>query len=198
MHWRRMRAADLPAVERIAEFLHPDYPEHPAVFAERLALAPIGCWVLAVPAGQALAGYAVTHPWTGRGPPRLNALLGGVPRPAPAWHIHDVALLPAARGGGRGTAVLRQVLARALAAGCVRATLVAVAGKAGYWQRLGFRPAIPVEPITMASYGPGAVFMARPIIGRPGSSVDRPDRMPIPARRTRPLARWRGDRAGEA
>jgi len=176
MHWRRMNAADLPAVERIAEQLHPGYPEHPAVFAERLALAPGGCWVLAAPTGQTLLGYAVTHPWTGRGPPRLNALLGGVPRPAPAWHIHDVALLPAARGGGRAVSVLRRVLARALAAGCARATLVAIAGKSAYWQRLGFRPAVAADPPAMASYGPGATFMTR-AIARADAGAEVPTRM---------------------
>jgi len=183
-----MSAADLPAVERIAEQLHPDYPEHPAVFAERLALAPGGCWVLAAPAGQSLLGYAVTHPWTGRGPPKLNALLQGVPRPAPAWHVHDVALLPVARGGGRAASVLRRVLARALAAGCRHATLVAVAGKSTYWQRLGFRPAVAADPIAMASYGSGAVFMTRAIAGK-GTSAELPSRMARRHRALRPASR---------
>lgn len=158
-----MTGADLPEVERIAERVHPAHPEHPAVFRERLALAPAGCWVLA--SSEGLSGYAVTHPWTGRGPPRLNALLGGVPRPAPAWHVHDIALLPAARGSGRAAAVLRPLLLRAAAAGCGRATLVALAGKASYWRRLGFLPAIAADPGAVASYGPGAAFMARPLRG---------------------------------
>ena len=33
--WRAMRAADLPAVEAVAEAIHLEFPEDEAVFAER-------------------------------------------------------------------------------------------------------------------------------------------------------------------
>lgn len=158
-----MTAADLPKVERIAERVHPDHPEHPAIFAERLALAADGCLVLAAPPGNALFGYVVTHPWDGRAPPRLNALLAAVPRPSAGWHIHDVALLPSARGRGEATTALRLVLATAAGAGCERATLVALAGKAAYWRRAGFSPQVAADEQAVSSYGPGAMFMTRPL-----------------------------------
>jgi len=41
-----MTEADLPAALAIAEVVHPNYPEDPAVFTERLALYPRGCLVL--------------------------------------------------------------------------------------------------------------------------------------------------------
>lgn len=139
-----MRDADLPLVVALAGALHPHHPESPAVFAERLALAPAGCWML----GE--AGYALAHPWTGLAPPPLDQLLGAVP--AGPWHLHDIALCPAARGAGHAA----RLLAR-----WPRATLVAIAGTAGYWARQGFRERSCADPAALASYGPGARFMAR-------------------------------------
>ena len=155
--WRPMILADLPAVQALADRLHPHHPEAPAVFAERLALAPAGCQVLA--AGAALLGYAISHPWTGTAPPPLDALLGALPAQPGAWHIHDVALEPAARGGGHVATVLRSLLA---AAALPRSTLVAIPGTGGYWARQGFRDVPAADPMALASYGQGERFMARP------------------------------------
>jgi ribosomal protein S18 acetylase RimI-like enzyme len=154
--WHPMTAADLPAVQALADRLHPHHPEAPAVFAERLALAPAGCRVLA--AGGGPLGYAITHPWTGAAPPPLDALLGALPDRPGAWHIHDVALDPAARGAGHAGAVLRALLA---ASPLPRATLVAISGTGTYWERQGFRDATVVDAASLASYGQGARFMAR-------------------------------------
>ena len=57
MIWRPMLPADLSMTETIAEQVHPDYPEDPAVFAERLALFPAGCFMLGA------VGYLIAHPW---------------------------------------------------------------------------------------------------------------------------------------
>jgi ribosomal protein S18 acetylase RimI-like enzyme len=145
MDWRPMTEADLPGVVALAEAVHPHHPEEPAIFAERLALAPEGCWVL----GDA-QGYALAHPWTGLAPPPLDTLLGAVPEGP--WHLHDIALRPAARGAGQA--------ARLLARWPV-ATLVAIAGTGGYWARQGFREVPCDDPAALASYGAGARFMAR-------------------------------------
>jgi ribosomal protein S18 acetylase RimI-like enzyme len=155
--WRQMTETDLPAVQALADRLHPHHPESPAVFAERLALAAAGCRVLV--AGEVLLGYAVTHPWTGTAPPPLDALLGSLPARPGAWHIHDIALDPVARGGGHGVAVLRALLA---ASPLPRATLVAIPGTGEYWTRQGFHDAPVGDAATLAGYGTGARFMARP------------------------------------
>lgn len=151
-----MTEADLPAVLALAGRIHPHHPESPAIFAERLALAPAGCRVLAAAGG--LLGYAVSHPWTGEGPPALDTLLGGLPAAPGAWHVHDIALDPAARGAGHGGVVLRALLAQAP---LPRATLVAIPGTGPYWTRLGFRDAPCQAADALASYGEGARFMAR-------------------------------------
>jgi GNAT superfamily N-acetyltransferase len=153
LSWRAMLAGDLPAVAALAEALHPEHPESPAVFAERLALAPAGCRVLAC--GDALLGYAVMHPWTGLAPPPLDSLLGRLPVRPGAWHIHDVALAPEARGAGHAAAVVRAVV------GTQRATLVALAEAVDYWSRLGFRELPCADAAALASYGAGARFVGR-------------------------------------
>jgi ribosomal protein S18 acetylase RimI-like enzyme len=156
LDWRSMTKADLPAVQALADRLHPHHPESPAVFAERLALAPAGCRVLA--AGDALLGYAVTHPWTGTAPPPLDMLLGALPARPGAWHVHDIALDPAARRCGLAKAVLRALLATSP---LQRATLVAIPGTGEYWVRQGFRDLPVADAAALASYGAGARFMAR-------------------------------------
>ncbi|WP_135466879.1 GNAT family N-acetyltransferase [Crenalkalicoccus roseus] len=164
MRWRPMRAADLAAVGAIAARLHAGHPESPAVFAERLALAPEGCRVLAGPE-ETVRGYALTHPWRAAAPPPLDALLGALPAAPDAWHIHDVALLPEARGAGHVAALLRALDAAAAARGLGWATLVALAGAAPYWRRHGFREAAAsgAGAAALASYGAGARLMRRPL-----------------------------------
>ncbi|WP_052214852.1 GNAT family N-acetyltransferase [Belnapia sp. F-4-1] len=147
-----MTEADLPGVVALAAAAHPHYPEEPAVFAERLALAPGFCWVL-----EDGRGYALAHPWAGPVPP-LDSLLGALPAAAEALHLHDIVLAPEARGAGGAAAMIERLAALGAASGLERMTLVAVAGKAGYWRRLGFVPLLEV-----ASYGAGAVLMARPL-----------------------------------
>jgi hypothetical protein len=49
--WRAMAAADLPAVNALAERIHPSFPEDAAIFAERLRLYPDGCRVYSAATG---------------------------------------------------------------------------------------------------------------------------------------------------
>ena len=150
MEWRMMTEADLPGVVALAGVVHPQHPERPEIFAERLALAPGFCWVL----GEGL-GYALAHPWSGEAPP-LDTLLGALPRPAEALHLHDTALAPEARGKGRAEAMVERLAAVGAAGGIGQMTLVAVAGKGGYWRRRGFGPVAEA-----AGYGPDAWLMVR-------------------------------------
>lgn len=161
-----MKPADLTAVMAIAAEVHPDYPEDRAVFAERLTLAPEGCRVLADARDDAL-GYLVSHPWPPGAVPALNALLGEVPVEVDNWYIHDLALLPVARGGGAASAAVREIAALAAEKGCATLSLVAVAGSSGFWQRQGFRPVDdPALARKLASYDDAARYMQRPLDSR--------------------------------
>lgn len=160
MTWRPMRAADLAAVSRAAAAIHPGYPEADAVFAERLELCPEGCRVL--DDGGALAGYALTHPWRYGRPPKLDTLLGAIPADADTWYLHDVALLPGARGRGASAAIVGLVADRARARGLGNLSLVAVNCSRPVWEARGFAVAADAAP-DLSSYGGVAWFMSRPL-----------------------------------
>jgi GNAT superfamily N-acetyltransferase len=152
--WRPMREADLSAVSAISDLVHGRFTEPVAVCAERLALHPSGCHVLE--RGGAAAGYLVSHPWYRDSPPKLGAMLGAIPSPAETYYLHDIALLPAARGSGAGRAALELVVAHARALGFGEVTLMAVGGADRFWAAQGFAYA---EHEADASYGAGCHLM---------------------------------------
>lgn len=156
--WRPMTAADLTAVERIGETVHPQYPEDPGVLADRQRLYPEGCFVLM--RGQGSHGYAFAHPWRLGQPPKLNTRLDRLPDDADTFYLHDVALLPAARGLGFGDAIVDLLLpqARRFASW----SLIAVGRSAPFWHRHGFMPArYGAIRETLLSYGPEAQLLVR-------------------------------------
>ncbi|ACI50915.1 GCN5-related N-acetyltransferase [Gluconacetobacter diazotrophicus PA1 5] len=158
--WRAMCADDLPAVMDLAARIHPDYPEGEAVFAERLALCPAGCLVL--PGAEGLVGYVLSHPWRVDGPPALDSALGALPAVPDCWYLHDIALLPPARGQGAAAAALALIGTRAAQAGLGRIALIATGQAAAYWRRAGFTPLDQPDAATvLRSYDPRAQLMAR-------------------------------------
>lgn len=161
--WRAMTPADLPAVQAVAEIVHPLYPESPEVAAERLALYPAGCLV-AERDGQ-LLGYAVSHPGLLGRPPALDTLLGRLPDRPDCLYLHDIALLPAARGLGLGASLVARLLALAKAEGFRLLALTAVNNSAGYWQRQGFVPYQGDAALAakLASYGEDALYLVRAV-----------------------------------
>jgi GNAT superfamily N-acetyltransferase len=160
LDWRQMVAADLRRVEEIGEAVHAAYPEDPEVFAERLALFPVGCHVLERAGG--LAGYVISHPWRSGAPPALNARLGGLPEPAGCYYIHDLALLPPARGRGVARRVVRALGVMAFSLGLPEVALVAVGGSEGFWRAQGFvAQDLPELADKLASYDEGARYMRR-------------------------------------
>lgn len=160
MPWRSMTAQDLARVQILADTIHVDHPEDAEIFAERLRLYPQGC--LALEEGGRLIGYALTHPWHLGRPPALNSLLGEVPQDATTYYVHDVALLPEARGKGYAARVAEKLAHHAGAAGFSNLSLVAVNNSQGFWERLGFRMrSVPGLEEKLLSYGPDAVLMVR-------------------------------------
>lgn len=155
-----MSAADLPAVLAVAAVVHPGYPEDEAVFAERLRLYPDGCIVLEQEGCP--IGYVVAHPWHRAAPPALNSLLGELPSQASCFYIHDLALLPQARGSGAGGMVVDRLAGIAARAGLPRLALVAIDGSSGFWRRQGFRAVHePALAEKLASYDDAARYMER-------------------------------------
>lgn len=146
--WRPMLTADLPAVQAVADQVHVDYPEAPEIFANRLDLFPAGCFMAVGQDGP--LGYCIAHPGTLGAPPPLDTVLDGLPAVADCLYLHDVALLPAARGRGLGAALVARLEQVARSYGFTRIALTAVSNSDGFWQGLGF-DAVPCAKI--ASYG---------------------------------------------
>ena len=162
MNWRAMLASDIPAVVVISDEVHGDLTESAEVFAERLALYPEGCFLFDLD-GEAV-GYLISHPWRRRSPVPLDVLVGAIPADADSYYLHDLALLPSARGSGAGGVVIGQALAHAARAGFREASLVAVHGADSFWARQGFRY-VDDEALArkLQSYGEGTFFMERPL-----------------------------------
>jgi GNAT superfamily N-acetyltransferase len=159
-HWRPMAPSDLPVALRVADVVHPTYPEDPAIFSERLALFPAGCWVLEQ--GGRPIGYIVSHPWTYASPPLLNSLLGAVPTTPTTYYIHDIALLPQARGTGAASGIVAQLINLAASLNLPNLSLVAVNNSVAFWRRHGFTlTAIPALDAKLRSYDEAARFMVR-------------------------------------
>ena len=80
LKWRAMTAADLAAIQQLADTQHVYLPERPEVFAEKFELFRDGCLVL-VREGT-IVGYCFSHPWLLRDIPPLDTLLRHLP-PSP-------------------------------------------------------------------------------------------------------------------
>ena len=161
--WRAMSALDLGAVEAIAEIVHADFYESPAVLAEKRQLYPNGAHLLEI--GERPVGYVLSHPWRRGTIPALNAPLGALPDAADTYYIHDLALLPVARRLG-AAGFMAAILARHAAARDLRTmSLVAVNGSEGFWARQGF----VTQDITeltgkLLTYEAGARYMVRELV----------------------------------
>lgn len=158
--WRAVGGDDLAAVIAIAAAVHRDYPEDDAVFAERLRLYPAGFRLLT--RDGVAAGYVISHPWLAGAVPALNSLLGRLPDMPSTYYLHDLALLPAARGGGAAGRGVADLVRQAGESGFGRMSLVAVGGSAAFWRRQGFAPVdVPALREKLASYDADACYMER-------------------------------------
>jgi GNAT superfamily N-acetyltransferase len=154
---RPLRTADLPAVLAIQRAAYGDgYQESDVVLGRKLELAPRACW-LAQAAGAAV-GYVFAHPWSDVGAPPLHAPLAALPAQAGHGFLHDLAVLPMARGQGVAVALFGRVRGWSSGEGHRGLRLVALADAGPFWARQGFS----VLPATLpAGYGEGACLMER-------------------------------------
>lgn len=160
MHWRALTTLDLPAVEAIAEAVHPTFPEDLAVLAERQRLYPDGARLLELDGLP--AGYLLSHPWRFGTMPALNSLLGAIPADADTYYLHDLALLPRARGTGAAAMIVGDMLRHARASGFSGVSLAAVNGSLPFWYKHGFRTVdIPGLSNELRSYEAAARFMIK-------------------------------------
>lgn len=159
--WRAMTSADLDAVVALAAVGFPDHFESRDCFRNRLTLNPEGCFVLAGKEGRP-RGYLVAYPWTANAAPALNTLIETIPDDASVMYLHDLALDPAVRGGGRSRLIVERLAEDARSAGWPALTLVAVNEAAPFWERHGFSVFDPPGMADkLAGYGADARYMVR-------------------------------------
>jgi|EndMetStandDraft_4_1072995.scaffolds.fasta_scaffold25405_2 GNAT superfamily N-acetyltransferase len=159
--WRPMRAADLDGVVSVARVAFPDHFEAPACFAERFALFPQGCFVLA--SDDAVRGYLIAYPWPPGAIPPLDSLLGALPEDRDALYLHDLALHPDLRGRGHARSIVARLVVTAKAWGTRQIALVSVNDTRDFWRGLGFQVVDGDAVIArkLASYGADATYMVR-------------------------------------
>jgi hypothetical protein len=161
--WRAMTANDLAEVQRISDLLHPDYPERDDVVAEKLMLSP-ATHFMAVDESGVARGYAVSYPWIANDMPQLDVFIRKLPDKPEVLYIHDVALLPSARGGPLVPDLLQRLSKVGREQGLSGFTLAAMYGSEAAWFQRGFWRVEARGKLVdqLAPYGP-AVFMSRPL-----------------------------------
>ena len=161
-----MTEADLDAVAAIARIGFPDHFEGRPMFANRLALAPQGCFVLTGDdAGEERPlGYLIAYPWPADTAPPLNTLIDDIPAEAAVMYLHDLCLHPDARGLKATGEIIERLADQARAEGWPAIGLVAVNDATGFWTRHGFAVR-ESEAISnkLAGYGSDARYMIRPL-----------------------------------
>lgn len=161
MIWRQLTTGDIEQVSRITKLIHHDLPERDEVFAERIKLYPEGCLALVASHGSDFYGYAISHPIRRSHPPALDTLLGEIAPDADQYYIHDVAILPEARGSGLAQAGIAKLFA--VAAQYPTSCLISVYGTTTFWSKFGFAPGKTDETMKkkLLEYGEEATYMER-------------------------------------
>jgi GNAT superfamily N-acetyltransferase len=158
-----MAEADLDAVCAVALTAFPNHHEDRAVYVDRLALSPTGCFVLAAGDEPAL-GYLIAHPWRLDDAPALNTVIGGLPDAPDVLFLHDLALAPEVRGSGHAARIVEWLAKQATLACWPAIALVAVNQAGPFWAGLGFEPRDnPEIGRKLASFGEDARYMVRPL-----------------------------------
>lgn len=160
--WRPMTTGDLDGVCTVAAVGFPDHFEDRDCFADRLSLYPEGCRVLND--GDRVLGYRIAYPSRRGSIPPLNSRLSALPADADVFYLHDLALRPETRGAGHAQADIEVLIDQARTDGWPAVALVAVNDAQAFWTRHGFVvDASPDVRAKLATYGPDAVYMIRPL-----------------------------------
>jgi GNAT superfamily N-acetyltransferase len=171
--WTGAARADLAAISAIAARIHAELPERPEVFEERWRFYPAGCQVLSDRSGR-IAGYGLSFPWKLRAIPPLDKLLGRLPEDADCLYVHDVAVLPEARGQRAAQFYIEWARCAAAALHLPNLACVSVYGTYVMWERFGFSTLVsPAIDDQLRSYGGSARYMVAPVAAaRAASSLD--------------------------
>lgn len=115
--------------------------------------------------GQTLIGYMVAFPWkSGETPVNNQNFPETLPTPD-CFYIHDITLLPEARGTGLARAMIEKACETGRSLGFVTISLVAVSQSGNYWDKNGFQENLEIsldkKNKIIANYGEGSRLMLR-------------------------------------
>lgn len=158
--WLPLLESDISKVDRIARQVHPTLPERPEIFAEKLRLFPGGCFKFMF--DGKMHGYALSHPWMLYSIPPLDDFLHTLPDNPDCLYIHDVAVLPQARGHGAAGLFIAEVAKVAQQMQIRHLACVSVYGTDVLWSRFGFRVVSDKLRGTLTSYGESAKYLTAP------------------------------------
>ncbi len=137
------------------------FVESGEVFARRLA-SPANCSLVLEQGGTVCAYLAAYRSVRGKVTP-MHGDFEAVAQPD-TLYLHDMAVSPANTGQGLARMLLRPLWAQAASHGLQHSALVSVQDSQAYWERQGY----VLQPLAegaqrecLASYGEGAVYMAR-------------------------------------
>ena len=151
-----MMEKDLPDVMRIQEESYSrNLVEKEDVYREKLRSHPSGC--LVVERGPCVVAYAISHPWSSDGPPRLDAVEELPSRPT-VFHIHDISVARSSRGKNLGGMLVQRIREIARDSGFDAISLVCVQNRS-FWEKLGFKETSPEKSMSVANYPPGCICM---------------------------------------
>lgn len=157
-NWVPLLEGDIDEVDRIARIIHETLPERKEVFAEKRDLFPQGCYQCVFD-GQ-MIGYAIAHPWNVFSIPPLDEFLYTLPHNPDCIYIHDVVVLPEARGHHAAERFIAQISQVAREMRIKKLACVSVYGTDVLWSRFGFRAVTSLDMETkIASYGESAKYM---------------------------------------
>lgn len=160
---RALAPGDLPHLLDIQLACYgPHFIENADVYAGRLA-SPVNCSLVCERAGTVCAYLAAYRSAHGKVTP-LHGAFETPPGTPDTLYLHDMAVLPAYAGQGLARALLERLWGEGRARGLRHTALVSVQDTQDYWARHGYVPQ-PLhdegERARLASYGAGAVYMAR-------------------------------------
>lgn len=156
--WRQAASRDLYLIDRIGNEAHGDLPERLEVFIEKFKLFPEGHRVL--DRKGLIEGYGIAHPWSMGSVPPLDTFLDELPANPQCLFIHDIVILPQARGHRASEKFVEFVATLARSRDIPYLALVSVYDTHSMWGDYGFNV---VDNLSLSgklkSYGGTARYM---------------------------------------
>ena len=156
--WVPLSTSDVKDIDQIARQIHPTLPERLEVFEEKVGLFPEGCYKFV--SGERMVGYALSHPWKLFSVPTLDEFIGELPSNPDCIYLHDVAVLPEARGHNAAGSFVAKIKEIAERMHIQKLSCVSVYGTDVLWSRFGFEAVSSAKMNKkLSSYGDSAKYM---------------------------------------